>query len=126
MKIYFTHKGSFSKTEKFLSGSYRKDLLYIFERYGKLGVTALEQATPVDTGETKASWEYKIEKNRSGYSIVWYNTVMAGDTPLVILIHYGHGTRGGTYVQGIDFINPAMKSVFEKISNDIWKEVTSL
>ena len=126
MKISFSHRGSFSKTEKFLSRSSRKDYRYILERYGARGVIALENATPVDTSLTKNSWSYKITKERYGYSLSWHNTNMAGGIPVVILIQYGHGTRGGTYVQGIDFINPAIKPILDGIANDIWKEVTAL
>jgi len=126
MRIRFTHRGSFSNTEKFLKKFSDKDYRSMLSRYGQTGVLALQEKTPVDSGETRSSWEYKIEKTSYGYSLSWYNTVMAGTTPLVILLHYGHGTRGGTYVPGVDFINPAMKPVLEEISNDIWKEVTSV
>lgn len=123
MNIRFKHSGSFSNTERFLKKFSDKDYRAMFTRYGQRGVLALQQETPVDTGETRSSWDYKIEKTFYGYSLSWYNTVMAGSTPLVILIQYGHGTRGGAYVQGIDIINPAMKPILQEIANDIWKEV---
>jgi len=124
MEIKISHRGSFSKTERFLRRALHLNLRPIFERYGMLGVESLALATPVDTGETRASWHYKLEENPSGYTLSWYNDKMAGDVPLVILIQYGHGTRSGAFVQGINFINPAIGSILEEISDDIWKEVT--
>lgn len=126
MDIRFKHKGSFSRTRNFLDRVLNKDFRSIFEEYGEKGVNALEAATPVDSGVTKNSWRYRLIRTRSGYSLNWYNINMAGRTPLVILIQYGHGTRGGAYVQGIDFINPAIKDILDAIANDIWKEVTIL
>jgi hypothetical protein len=126
MHISFRHKGSFRKTESFMSNASRKDFRYIFDRYGMIGVGELEKATPRDSGLTADSWSYKVNKTDKGYSLGWYNNNMAGNTPLVILIQYGHGTRAGAYVEGIDFINPAIKSVLDKIAEDIWKEVIVL
>jgi len=124
MRVIFSHKGSFANTEKLLNSTKRNDFNRILKVYGEAGVTALASATPVDTGETSGAWDYRIKKRRNGYSLEWYNTVMAGDTPLVILLQYGHATRSGTYVQGRDFINPAMKPILDRLAEDIWKEVT--
>lgn len=121
--ITFKHRGNFNKTEGFLKEASNPRLKSIFEKYGREGQHALEEATPVDTGETKQSWHYKVEETATGYSLSWYNTVMAGKTPLVILLQYGHGTRGGTYVQGRDFINPAIQPILDKLADSLWKEV---
>jgi hypothetical protein len=126
MHISFRHKGSFRKTESFMSKASKKDFRYIFDRYGMIGVRELEVATPRDSGLTANSWSYKVNRTSKGYSLGWYNSNMAGNTPLVILIQYGHGTRGGAFVQGTDFINPAIRSVLDKIAEDIWKEVIIL
>jgi hypothetical protein len=119
-------KGNFNNTERFFD-RYRTQLPLkirrILERYGQAGVEALKFATPRDTGETANSWFYEIHK----WGISWNNSnVISNGMPLAILIQYGHGTRGGAYIQGIDYINPAMKPIFEKIRDDIWKEVENL
>lgn len=126
MPIIFKHRGDFRKTDTFFKRLLKRDILHILEKYGREGVTALEQATPVRTGLTARSWNYAVSKTFSGYSLSWYNTNMAGDTPIVILLQYGHGTRGGSYIQGKDFINPAMKPIFQNIADKLWKEVTGL
>lgn len=96
----------------------------ILEKYGREGAKALENATPVKTGLTAASWSYRVEKNGNGYSVSWFNGNVSNGIPIVILLQYGHGTTGGTYVQGVDFINPALAPIFEKLAEAIWKEVT--
>lgn len=95
------------------------------DRYGQMGVNALAEATPRESGETANSWAYRIKNDRLGPRIEWYNTHKddAGGASVVILIQYGHGTRTGGYVQGYDFINPAMRPVFDKIAKEIWKKV---
>lgn len=96
----------------------------LLNRYGNMGVRALSANTPKDTGETAGSWHYEVRKNPEGtYTISWFNRVMAGSVPLVILLHYGHGTGTGGYVRGTDFINPAIKPVFDKILAGITAEV---
>jgi len=126
MKITFKGVGPFNKTVNYLNKLKDMDLKDMFVRYGDIGVIALEESTPERSGLTSGSWKYRLEKKRNGYALIWYNTNMAGVTPLVLLIQYGHATRGGTYVQGIDFINPAMQPIFDMISDEITKEVTSL
>lgn len=91
--------------------------------YGKRGVLALEKATPNDTGETASSWEYTIKETRQGIGLYWTNSNTENGTPVVIFLQYGHATRGGTYVEGIDFINPTLKPIFEELANSVWKEV---
>jgi len=122
--LKFKYKGNYEKTTAFLERLGKIDPKIILEKYGTRGVTALAANTPVDSGETKNSWRYKIEKNKGGYSLSWYNTKMAGSVPLVILLQYGHGTSGGTYVPGRDFINPAIRPILDSLSEELWKEVT--
>lgn len=94
-------------------------------RYGQEGVAALAAATPVKTGLTASSWTYEIVKERNSWSIVWGNTHIVDGTPVVVLLQHGHGTGTGGYVQGRDFINPAIRPIFERIANDAWKAVNA-
>lgn len=126
MRIKFTHKGDFRNTERFFNRS--KSVFDKYDRllheYGRIGVIALAANTPKDTGETAASWDYKITKTKNSCRITWTNSKMAGGTPVVILLHYGHGTGTGGYVEGVDFINPITKVMFENWANELWAEVT--
>lgn len=124
--ITFKSKGSFDKTTKFLGFIFRKEFLRKLDSYGQMGVDALSSATPMDTGKTKNSWSYKVRTGINKVKIYWINDNTTEDgTPIVILLEYGHGVNGGGFVQGIDFINPAIKPVFDFISEDIWKEVVN-
>lgn len=124
--ITFESKGSFGKTETFL----RKVLSYNFmqrmNKYGEMGVAALSSATPVESGKTARSWGYKVVPKKNSIAIVWTNSNVVSGVPIAIILQYGHGTGTGGFVQGIDYINPAMKPVFDKISQDFWREVSSL
>ncbi len=122
--ITFTQKGDFSKTRKFLSGSLKDRYRVILEKYGELGVNALSSATPVDTGRTAASWGYRIKTDVGGITIEWYNTNRQNGVLIAILLQYGHGTRNGGYVQGLDYVNPAMKPIFDQITKELWEEMT--
>jgi len=97
----------------------------ILSKYGEQGVLALSQATPVDSGETANSWSYEIEHTGSGYKLVWKNSHVNKGVPIAIILQYGHGTRNGGYVQGRDYINPALRPIFDGIAEDSWKELTS-
>lgn len=123
MGISIKQKGDFSKTEKFLKKSFGKDYMPVLEKYGKEGVTVLSEATPVDTGLTASSWYYEIIQNDSGISVVWKNSNIQKGISIAIILQYGHGTRNGGYVNGIDYINPALKPIFEKLADEAWKEV---
>ena len=128
MNISIKSKGDWNKTFNFLDkvskGFFNKSLL---NRYGEMGVRALREATPKDTGDTANSWSYEIEENNGSVRIIWKNDSTTKDgTPIVVLLHYGHGTRNGGYVQGRDFINPAMRPVFDKIAKEAWEEVVKL
>jgi hypothetical protein len=120
MMITITHKGNFSKTEKFLKKGFNRDYLTILEKYGREGVAALANATPIDSGETANSWGYKIDHYNGGATISWTNTSIVNGVSIAVLIQYGHGTRNGGYVQGRDYINPAIRPIFDKIANELW------
>lgn len=122
--ISFSHKGNFKHLESFLKRAKNPPYLQILERYGQEGVNALSAATPRATGETATSWYYKVSKTNNSYKITWHNSHVENGVSIAILLQYGHGTRNGGYVQGVDYINPALKSVFEKMANTAWGEVT--
>lgn len=119
-------KGDFKNFEKFVLKMTKRDYEQIIERYARMGVKALKEATPMDSGETANSWDYEIHYTKGKTKIVWTNSnVTKNGTPIAILIQYGHYSKNGTFVQGRDFINPALRSIFAKLAEDIWKEVTS-
>lgn len=124
--ITFTQKGSFKNTERYLAKLKSEQAFAILSKYGAIGVAALASATPKLTGEAAGSWGFTIKQGSGYHSIRWHNTHYVAGAPLVVLLQYGHGTGTGGYVQGRDFINPAMRPIFEKIANEVWKEVTSL
>lgn len=116
-------KGDFKKTRDFINRILKNDIFSGFDDYGRIGVEALSRATPVDTGRTARSWDYRIIRDHKHPGIEWFNTNEAGGTPVPILIQFGHGTGTGGYVVGRDFINPAMQPIFDRIAEDIWKKV---
>ena len=121
--ITFKQKGDFSKTTNFFQRIKEFSGTSDLDKYGKMGVEALANATPRDTGKTANSWDYIIEHKKGRSSIIWTNSNIKDGIPIAVILQYGHGTRWGTYVQGIDYINPAMVPVFDKIADMIWKEV---
>jgi hypothetical protein len=122
--ITFRHKGDFSKTSRFLERAKEAVRLGDLDRYGREGVTALASATPVDTGLTANSWQYKIERSNGSVSISFHNTNIQNGVPIAIILQYGHGTRNGGWVKGRDYINPAIQPIFDRLANEAWKEVT--
>lgn len=124
--LRITSKGSFKNAEKYLE--HMKEAVYDLDlrAYGKRGVEVLKKNTPKDTGLTADSWDFKIEKDRKGVTITWTNDNINQNVNVAILIQYGHGTRNGGYVKGIDYINPALAPVFEEILKDAWKEITKI
>ena len=100
------------------------DIRRILTKYGREGVNALADAPPQDTGETASSWDYKIEIGNGTSSITWINSSSSQGIPIVLLLQYGHGTRNGGYVSGVDFINPAMKGILNRLADEAWREVT--
>lgn len=115
--------GSFNNTERFLKNLQKGGIFGALEAQAQLGVNALSEATPVDTGETANSWSYKIIRRRKSWTITWTNSNTVNGDPVAIMLQYGHGTGTGGYVAGRDFINPAMKPVFDKIADNVWREV---
>jgi hypothetical protein len=123
--ITIESSGSFRNTERFLQKMSRGDIFNAVEGAAKKGVSALQKGTPKDSGITADSWGYEIKRSKSQVTISWTNSSVAGGKPLVIMLQYGHGTGTGGYVKGRDFINPALRPVFDEIANDVWKAVTS-
>lgn len=116
--------GSFDNTLKFLRRASKEDSIGNLDSYGERGVRALQAATPKESGETARSWAYRVVRDRGRVRIEWYNTHEQDGSNIAILLQYGHGTGTGGWVEGRDYINPAMRPVFDKIASDIWKEVS--
>ncbi len=123
--IRFKHTGNFKNTERFFKKATEASYLRVLEEYGKAGVDALASMTPAETGKTAASWGYEIVQTRNGYSIYWTNSNVNNGVNIALILQYGHGTGTGGYVQGIDYVNPAIRPIFESMANEAWKEVTS-
>ena len=124
--ISFRHKGDFSKFSRYLERTKNVVRAGDLDKYGRQGVAALASATPVDSGETANSWSYKIERTNESISIQFYNSNIQNGVPIAIIIQYGHGTGTGGWVRGRDYISPAIRPLFDKIANDMWREVTRL
>lgn len=122
--IEMRQSGDFKKNLTFLTNLRKKSIRPILEKYGQKGVEALAEATPKATGKTAASWSYEIKMEKTGAVLSWKNANIVDGAPIAVILQYGHGTRNGGYVQGVDYINPAMKPVFDAIRDELWKEVT--
>lgn len=123
--IKFEHTGDFKNLEGFLKQASKFDMRDILIRYGQEGVRVLSAATPVDTGKTSSSWGYEIEQKRGRTTIYWTNSHFVGGVSIAVILQYGHGTRQGGYVQARDYINPAVRPIFDQIAENAWKEVTN-
>lgn len=121
--ITIEHTGNFKNTDNFFKLILKQDLPHKLRKYGEQGVEALREATPKDTGLTSLSWSYEISTNKSGLSITWSNANVQNGVNIALILQYGHLTRSGAYVQGVDYINPALRPVFQEMAEDIWKEV---
>ena len=126
MGIEITQRGSFDHTEQYLRHLSQDNLFATLSKYGSLGVSALSNATPVRSGLTANSWYYEIVQRKGYYSIRWHNRNIHEGKPIAILIQYGHGTGTGGYVQGRDYIMPAIRHIFDQMAADAWKEVTKV
>lgn len=125
MGISFATKGDLKKTERFLRNAQKLDIRSILESAGAEGVRALRTATPIDSGLARESWDYEVDWSPLGAKITWTNSDVENGFPVVIALQYGHGTGTGGWVQGRDFINPAMQPIFDRIADKVWKAVTS-
>lgn len=124
--IKFEVKSDFSKTKRFLEKSKNAVKLGELDKYGRAGVAALSFATPIDSGKTASSWYYEIEHQNGKIIIHFNNSNIVNGVPIAIILQYGHGTGTGGWVEGRDYINPAIQPVFDNIANSAWKEVTRL
>ena len=124
--IVLSSKGDFSKATRYFERLKETAKLGVLDKYGQEGVAALSSATPVETGLTASSWTYKIQLSESSASIEFHNSNINNGVPIAIILQYGHGTGTGGWVQGRDYITPATRPVFDKIVEDLWKEVTNL
>jgi hypothetical protein len=123
--IYATTYGDSKKTEQYLEFLKRGGMYSGLDSYGRRGVDALSSATPLDTGETAHSWGYQIEHSKEKVTISWFNTHREGRVNIAVIIQYGHGTGTGGYVAGRDYINPAIRPIFDQILTDVWRQVTN-
>lgn len=125
--ISFRQKGDFSRATRYLKKvKEAASLNNVLEKYGREGVAALSSATPVDSGKTASSWDYIITRQIGSATISFINNNVNKGVQIAIILQYGHGTGTGGYVEGRDYINPAIQPVFDKLANEAWKEVTSL
>lgn len=121
--ISFKHKGDFSNTVKYFNKTKNIIKHIDFDKYGEAGVEALKSVTPYDTGLTASSWYYKISRNSKRVKIGFYNSNVNDGVPIAIILQYGHATKGGGFISGKDYINPAIKGIFDNLLNNAWKEV---
>ena len=123
--IKITSEGDFSRTFKFLEKMQKLNIRQILEKHARAGVVALANATPVDSGITASSWTYEISVSGESATINWVNNNVNKGVNIAVILQYGHGTGTGGYVQGIDYINPAMRPIFDRIAEEAWMEVVN-
>ena len=124
--ITFRHKGDFSKSKRFLQKAKEAVSASELDKYGREGVNALASATPVSTGLTANSWYHTITQKKGYIAISFHNSNIQNGVPIAIILQYGHGTRNGGWVEGRDYINPAIQPIFDRITNEVWEKVTRL
>lgn len=124
--ITFRHKGDFSKITRFLSKAKKPINTNLLNKYGRMGVNALKSATPVDTGLTASSWYYKIVQRDGSVSLEFYNSNRQNGVLIAVILQYGHATGTGGWVEGVDYINPALKPIFDELAKEAWKEVVNV
>ena len=125
MEVTFESIGNFEATTRFLEKASRMEALRVLNAYGEKGVRALEAATPVDSGATASSWSFEATGTRGNYVISWNNSHVNQGVNIALILQLGHGTGTGGYVQGRDYINPAIRPIFDQMAEDVWREVTS-
>lgn len=125
LMIKFKQKGDFRKTTKYFNNAKEIFKTDDLTKYGKMGVEALSMSTPRDTGKTAESWYYSIENQNGKVIIAFHNTNVVDNVSIAVVLQYGHGTRNGGWVEGRDYINPAIRPVFDEIANKAWKEATT-
>ena len=124
--ISFRQKGDFSKLTRYFEKVKEAARLSILDKYGREGVAALASATPVESGKTADSWYYEIKRQNGSATISFYNSNVNEGVPIAIILQYGHGTGTGGWVEGRDYINPAIQPIFDKLTEEAWKEVTKI
>ena len=124
MRLSLTSSGSFDNFENFLKRDYSQVVRSILNKYGQMGVDALSSATPVESRKTASSWRYKIKTGKKFSSITWYNDNVIDGVNIAVILQYGHGTGTGGWVEGRDYINPALRSIFDRFASELWMEVT--
>ena len=121
--IKFHHKGSFKNSERFFNRVLNRNYLNILEKYGQAGVSVLQSATPTDTGKTRDSWDFGIEKSNGKITLYWTNSNTNNGANIALLLIYGHASQNGSYIEGINFVDPAIRPVFKQIAKESWEEV---
>ena len=124
--ISFRQKGDFSKLNRYFERVKEAAKIGVLDKYGQAGVSALSSATPVESGKTASSWYYEIKRQNGSVSIEFLNSNINKGVPIAVILQFGHGTGTGGWVQGRDYINPAIRPIFDRIAEDAWKEVTKL
>ena len=124
--ISFRQKGDFSKLTRFLERAKESVKIGDLDKYGREGVAALSSATPIDSGKTANSWSYEIINKNGSVMITFNNSNIQHGVPIAIILQYGHGTKNGGWVQGRDYINPAIQPIFDEIVDKAWREVTKI
>jgi len=121
--VLIKYSGDFKNTENFLTKAAKMDCIRILGKYGREGVSALSSATPIGSGLTSSSWGYEVSTSGSSFVISWTNSHIVDGVPIAVILQYGHGTRNGGYVRGQDYINPAIRPIFNRIADEAWKAV---
>lgn len=124
--IIFRQKGDFSKLSRYLERVKEAARIGVLDKYGREGVAALASATPVESGKTAGSWYYEIKRQNESVSIIFKNSNINKGVPIAIILQYGHGTGTGGWVEGRDYINPAIQPIFDRIADEAWREVTKI
>lgn len=122
--LSYTFSGDYKKTKQYLNKLLSLSLDQVADEYGKRGVQALSDATPLESGDTASSWDYEIVNDGDSLSIFWTNSNVNDGVVIAVILQYGHGTGTGGYVEGIDYINPALRPIFQGFADELWKEVT--